>query len=111
MFLFTFPPRRPRKAAPRRTFRPNLQVLEDRLAPALAFALTGATPGAANLLSFDTATPAVTSSVAITGLDVGERLVGLDFRPANGTLYALGVNAGADTATLYTISPANGTAA
>jgi Domain of unknown function (DUF4394) len=39
-----------------------------------------------------------------------ETLVGIDFRPANGLLYALEVNSAADTATLYTISPLAGVA-
>ena len=37
-----------------------------------------------------------------------ETLVGIDFRPNNGMLYGLGVNAAADTATLYLISQRTG---
>ncbi|GAA4453613.1 DUF4394 domain-containing protein [Phytohabitans houttuyneae] len=45
-------------------------------------------------------------SVAITGLAAGERLVGIDTRPANGQLYAVG-----STSRLYVIDPATGAAA
>jgi hypothetical protein len=46
---------------------------------------------AGRLLSFDSASPGlVLSDLPITGLDLGERVLGLDFRPATGELYALG---------------------
>ena len=51
-----------------------------------------------NLVSFDLAAPNIAlTSVPIAGLTAGETLVGIDFRPVNGLLYGLGVNAGADT--------------
>jgi hypothetical protein len=43
---------------------------------------------------------------AITGLQAGENIVGMDFRPVNGQLYALG-----STSRLYTINAASGVAA
>ena len=46
--------------------------------------------------------------MAVGGLTPGETLVGIDFRPVNGQLFALGVNAAADTATLYRVDPSNG---
>lgn len=52
------------------------------------------------------ATPVPTSGVA-----AGETLVGIDVRPQNGRLYALGVNATSDTATLYLLNPQSGFAA
>jgi hypothetical protein len=58
-----------------------------------------------NLLTFDSATPGTASSVAITGLQAGENILGIDLRPANGQLYALG-----STSRLYTINPATGAA-
>ncbi len=61
--------------------------------------------GGTLLTSFDSATPLVQTSVAITGLQAGEFVVGLDLRPATGQLYALG-----STSRLYTISPATGVA-
>jgi hypothetical protein len=76
-----------------------IEQLEDRSTPAVAFALSGT-----NLLSFDTASPSITQTTPITGVNGSETLVGIDFRPQNGHLYGLGVNATADTATLYNIS-------
>ena len=40
------------------------------------------------------------SSATITGLQAGETILGIDFRPATGELYALGSNS-----RLYTINP------
>ena len=57
------------------------------------------------LLTFDSATPGTTTSVAITGLQSGENILGIDLRPATGQLYALG-----STSRLYTINPATGAA-
>src|SRR5215212_6508335 len=84
--------------------RLNCESLEDRVNPVAAFGLSGT-----NLIAFDTAAPAViTATTPITGVTTGETLVGMDFRPANNQLYALGVNAGADTGTLYTINTTTG---
>lgn len=52
--------------------------------------------------------PTNTSNVVsktFTGLQTGESLLGLDFRPANGQLYALG-----STGTVYTINASSGAA-
>src|SRR5262245_6767471 len=97
----------PLKAGPaRRACRPSLQVLEDRCTPATAFALSGN-----NLLAFDTANPsAALAPISISGLNVGDTLVGIDFRPQNGHLYGLGFNSGAGTVQLYQISHRNGVA-
>jgi hypothetical protein len=86
--------------------RLNVEALEDRTTPAVAYALSGA-----NLLAFDTANPTSTTTTAITNIASGETLVGIDFRPQNGFLYGLGVNAMTDTATLYSISTRTGFAA
>jgi len=48
--------------------------------------------------------------VAITGVTAGQTLVSIDVRPQNQALYALGVDAVADTAQLYRISPQTGAA-
>jgi hypothetical protein len=45
------------------------------------------------------------STTAVSGLQVGENLLGIDFRPANGQLYGLG-----STSRLYTIDLTSGTA-
>ena len=72
-----------------------------------AYALSGS-----NLVSFDLANPSISeSSITIVGVTAGQTLVGIDFRPLNGLLYGLGVNATTDTATLYVISTQTGVAA
>src|SRR5262249_16338908 len=75
------------------------------LAP--AYALSGA-----NLLvPFNPADPAVpVPPIPVTGLTAGQTLVGIDFRPANGLLYGLGVNSAANTATPSPISALTGVA-
>lgn len=86
-----------------RAARLRVEHLEERCTPAVAFALSGT-----NLMAFDTANPTATTTTAISGITMGEVLVGIDFRPQNGFLYGLGVNAMTDTATLYSISTRTG---
>ncbi|MFO0892295.1 MAG: DUF4394 domain-containing protein [Isosphaeraceae bacterium] len=64
-------------------------------------------PGAANaLVFFDSNSPAaVTAPLAITGLQGSESLIGIDYRPTTGILYAVG-----NTNRLYTISTITGAA-
>ena len=58
------------------------------------------------LVSFNRAAPAkLCTSAAVTGLQTGESLVGIDTRPANGQLYALSANS-----RLYTLDKATGAA-
>lgn len=58
------------------------------------------------LIAFDSSTPsAITSGVAIAGLASNEEVVGIDFRPATGQLYALG-----SFSNLYTLNPNTGAA-
>ncbi len=59
-----------------------------------------------NLLIFDLSAPAFAVTKAITGLQAGENILGIDMRPATGQLYALG-----SSSRLYTINMSNGTAA
>ena len=62
--------------------------------------------GTSNLLIFNPFDPRPTPiSKPITGLQTGETLLGLDMRPANGQLYALG-----STSRLYTLNAASGAA-
>lgn len=66
------------------------------------FALTNAN----RLIRFNSATPSLlTASQPISGLPTGETLLGLDFRPATGQLYALGSGN-----RLYTLDPVSGAA-
>jgi hypothetical protein len=70
-----------------------------------AESLTGLT-STGNLVRFDSTTPGtIDSSVAITGLQAGETLLGLDRRPANGFLYGLG-----STSRIYVINSTTGVA-
>jgi len=72
---------------------------------AKAAALYGVT-NANNLIRFDSATPGTVVNVgAITGLQAGENVLGIDFRPATGELYALG-----STSRLYVVNRATGAA-
>ena len=58
------------------------------------------------LVHFDSATPGTVSTPqAITGLQSAETILGIDFRPANGGLYALG-----STSRLYVLNLATGAA-
>ncbi|RZL07413.1 MAG: DUF4394 domain-containing protein, partial [Hymenobacter sp.] len=77
----------------------------------LAYGLAGT-----NLLTFDTATPTlIRTSVGITGVATTQTLVGMDVRPLNNALYALGYNTVLDNSTnpnaqLYTINAVTGVA-
>jgi len=66
------------------------------------FALTASN----RLISFNRDAPGtVRTTVAVSGLQSGESLIGIDFRPANGLLYAVG-----STGRIYTIDTASGAA-
>ncbi|MFO0848651.1 MAG: DUF4394 domain-containing protein [Gemmataceae bacterium] len=85
-----------------RVARPRLESLEGRSVPTLLTGLT--TTG--SLVTFDSATPGtLLTNKAVTGLNVEESLVGIDYRPANGKLYGL-----SDFNQLYTLDPATGAA-
>jgi hypothetical protein len=59
-----------------------------------------------NLLTFFSDAPGnIINSTSITGLQGGETLQGLDFRPTNGSLYAV-----SNQSRIYTIDPATGAA-
>jgi len=59
------------------------------------------------LLTFDTKNPSIIrSSKGITGLVAGQTVVGIDFRPATGELWALGYNRTNGQASLYTLDTA-----
>lgn len=63
---------------------------------------------ATNLVRFNPAVPGTTTSVGLASLASGETLVAIDARPQTGQLYGLGVNATADSATLYLVDPQTG---
>ncbi len=59
-----------------------------------------------NLISFNSASPGtILSTVALSGLGTGETILGIDFRPATGELFALG-----SLSRLYTINLTTGAA-
>lgn len=58
-----------------------------------------------NLQIFDPTKPQTVVSKAITGLQAAENIVGIDFRPATGQLFALG-----SSSRLYTINASSGAA-
>ncbi len=66
----------------------------------VAYAINSGT----NLLIFNPMSPMPVTK-AITGMQPGETILGIDFRPANGALYALG-----STSRLYTLNTASGAA-
>ena len=58
-----------------------------------------------SLTRFDSNSPGSTTTFPVTGLQPGETLVGIDFRPASGVLYGVGT-----TNRLYTLNTATGVA-
>jgi hypothetical protein len=68
------------------------------------------TANGTSLIRFGLDTPGTTTTQAMSPIAAGETLVGIDGRPQTGQLYALGVNATANTATLYLIDPQTGAA-
>ena len=73
--------------------------------PASAELLTGLTT-TNQLVTFDSATPgSILTSVGVTGLQSGETLLGIDFRPATRGLYGLG-----STSRLYMLNGTTGVA-
>lgn len=69
--------------------------------PPVAYAVSNSN----NLLIFNPASGDIAFTKAITGLQTGENIVGLDMRPATGQLYALG-----SSSRIYTINVSVGTA-
>lgn len=82
----------------------NIAVVIDRTMPAVTGKMVYALQGT-SLISFDSDNPKfIRSSMAITGVSAGQSIVGIDFRPKNGMLYALGYNMTTMEYQLYTIS-------
>ena len=83
--------------------------IETRIAPATVFGVNSSN----GLFSFDSDTPGTLSATtAITGLAGGEIVKAMDFRPATGELYAIGISGAAApfTGRLYKIDPATAAA-
>lgn len=62
------------------------------------------------LSRFLSTTPGTVATVTIAGVNAGETLVGIDYRPQTGQLFSLGVNSSSDTGTVYIIDPQSGAA-
>lgn len=75
--------------------------------PAAALSLSG---DGSQLQRFLVASPQTTVAVTITGIAPGEILVGIDGRPATGQLFGVGINAAANTGTVYRLDPQTGAA-
>jgi hypothetical protein len=75
---------------------------------AQAITVFGLPASGTSLVRFDSATPGNTSTIAVTGLTAGDALVGIDFRPATGALFGVGVNG--NSARVYMIDPGTGVA-
>ena len=77
------------------------EALEGRQLLSVAVALAGRN----SLITFDTSNPGVQlATTRVRGLERGDNLLGVDFRPATGELYGLG------STRLYRIDPAAGAA-
>lgn len=88
----------------------NVPVLSIAVCSEINAAVALSTDGS-SLVSFNPYTPTITTAVplVLTSMAAGEVLIGIDGRPKTGQLYGLGVDAVADTATLYLIDPRFGT--
>jgi hypothetical protein len=86
-------------------------VIAPPTQPALTGQLLYAVAGG-NLISFDSGNPTVVRSAVNFGggITTGQVVVGIDFRPANGQLYALGYNAALATANanIYSVNLTTG---
>lgn len=58
----------------------------------------------------DNAPTTVATTATIAGVDAAETLIGIDYRPLTGQLYAIGLDTTAGTGTLYRIDPQSGAA-
>src|SRR5206468_8811104 len=77
----------PRPRVPRRQCRPWIEFLEDRrlLSSLVALSMNN------QLVAFDSGAPGtIQATLPITGLQSGESILGIDFRPGTGQLYGLG---------------------
>ena len=78
-------------------------VLANPASAELIYGIASQAPATA-LLTWDSSAPGnIQTGVFISGLQSGETLLGIDFRPATGQLYGLG-----STSQVYTINPGTG---
>jgi hypothetical protein len=88
-----------------RCISPSLEILETRIAPAAMLAL-----GFSNTIyAFDSDSPGTITSFPLSGIPIGENLIGIDFRPASGALYGI-ANDASGNGSIYLLNLASGTA-
>lgn len=86
-------------------FKLQLESLEDRTVPAKLVGLDAAD----DLVIFDSNAPGqIDRVVEVTGVTAGQDLVGIDYRPATGELYAIGVSG--TTVSTYILNSTSGAA-
>ena len=83
-------------------------TLRDLAAPRPPRGAVVALAAGNTLVAFDAASPGTATTRAVTGLQPGENLVGLDVRPATGEV--IGVALAGTTGRMYRIAPATGAA-
>ncbi|MBX2892981.1 MAG: DUF4394 domain-containing protein [Saprospiraceae bacterium] len=90
----------------------DIAVLIDRTIPAtISGQIVWALAANNFLLSFDSGMPGIVRNIVpLSGIAAGQTVVGMDFRPATGELYALGYNAMTGEGRLYTLNLASGAA-
>ena len=77
------------------------RVVPSTVKGVLVYALTSTN----NLISFDSNVPSIVRTVVpVTGVTVGQTLVGMDSRPMTGELYGLGYNSTTQAAQVYKIN-------
>ena len=73
--------------------------------------LTGSSLTGYSLVSFDSATPGTfTGTVGVSGIVAGQNLVGIDYRPIDGSLVGLGYNSATGAASIYVLNTSTGVA-
>ena len=82
----------------------GLNVIDLAVANTRATALTLSNTGT-QLARFNLDAPGSTGLAVVSGVTLGERLVGMDLRPRTGQVFALGIDALLDRGTLYRLEP------
>jgi hypothetical protein len=90
---------------------PNVQavVLANGVGD-IGFPATGVQSGTDTLRRFATASPSTQQVTAVSGLNGAEHLAGVTWRTQTGQLMGVGIDAAADTGTVYRIDPQTGAA-
>ncbi len=84
-------------------FAPRSFAVRHRLPISIGLNDTGT-----SLVRFSPLTPGTTTPVALTGITLGETIVGIDMRPATGQFYVLGIDSTLNKGSLYLLDPQGG---